>query len=161
MVQTDAPNNPGNSGGALADRFGRVIGINDAIYTSGSGSDGTQPGNVGVGFAVPIDLARAVADRLVAGKKVEQGALGVRVSDATGSHAGAQIQQVESGSPAAKAGLKVGDVVVRFDGNPVQSRDDLAGGVKTHQPGDEVTMEVLRDGKSMTLHATLDAASGD
>jgi S1-C subfamily serine protease len=161
MVQTDAPINPGNSGGALADRFGRVIGINDAIYTSSSGSDATQPGNVGVGFAVPIDLARAVADRLVAGKKVEQGALGVRVSDASGSHAGAQIQQIESGSPAQKAGLKVGDVVVRFDGNPVQSSDDLAGGVKTHQPGDEVTLEVLRSGETLTLHATLDAASGD
>lgn len=157
MIQTDAPINPGNSGGALADRFGRVIGINDAIYTSGSDSSGSQPGNVGVGFAVPIDLARAVADQLVAGKKVRQGALGVRVSDATGSHAGAKIESVDTDSPAAKAGLKVGDVVVGFDGNPVQSSDDLAGGVKTHQPGDKVTLEVLRDGETKTLHATLSA----
>jgi putative serine protease PepD len=151
-IQTDAPINSGNSGGALADRNGRVIGINSSIITA----DASSSGNVGVGFAVPIDIAKAVADRLVAGTSTVSGYLGVSSADATGSVAGAEIQRVESGAPAASAGLEVGDLVVAFDGRSIGSAIDLVAAVTTHVPGDEVELTVLRDGDEVTVTVTLD-----
>lgn len=153
MIQTDAPINPGNSGGALADRLARVIGINDSIIT-GSPS-GTESGNVGVGFAIPIDLAKDVADRIVAGKPLTAGYLGVRGNDATGSRSGALIISVEEGSPAAKAGLKEGDVVTAVDRARVGAMVDLAAAVRTHQPGDVVVLHVVRNGEERQLQVTL------
>jgi putative serine protease PepD len=99
-IQTDAPINTGNSGGALADRQGRVIGINDSIITGGR----SATGNVGVGFAVPIDIAKNVADRIVAGEPTDAGFLGVEGADATGRRVGAAITSVSSGSPAPRWG---------------------------------------------------------
>jgi putative serine protease PepD len=153
-IQTDAPINSGNSGGALADRRGRVIGINDSIVTGNSGSTG----NVGVGFAVPIDIAKSVADKIVAGDSTEAGFLGVEGQDASGSRAGASITSVSSGSPADQAGLAEGDVVTALDGGPVASMIDLAAKVRTHQPGDTVALTVLRDGRERTVSVTLGTA---
>ncbi len=156
MIQTDAPINPGNSGGMLANRYGQVIGVNDSIISNtGSGNDGSVAGNVGVGFAIPIDLAKAVADKLVAGQKYEFGYLGVTIGDSKGTQAGAQVGSVEAGSPAAKIGLAEGDIVVKVDDNAVSSGNDLVAAVRAHQPGDKVTISYLRDGKKSTVDVML------
>lgn len=153
-IQTDAPINSGNSGGALADRQGRVIGINDSIATGRSGTTG----NVGVGFAIPIEIAKTVADKLVAGESTAAGYLGVAGADATGARSGAVITSVERGSPAAKAGLGDADVVVAIDGQPVSSQVDLAARIRTRQPGDTVTLTVERDGEQRSVQVTLGTA---
>lgn len=153
MIQTDAPINPGNSGGALADRLARVIGINDSIITGSP--NGAESGNVGVGFAIPIGLAKDVADRIVAGKPLTAGYLGVRGNDATGSRSGALIISVEDGSPAAKAGVKEGDVVTAVDRTRVGAMVDLAAAVRTHQPGDVVTLQLIRNGTERQVKVTL------
>jgi S1-C subfamily serine protease len=155
-VQTDAPINSGNSGGALVDRQGRIIGINDSIITGNSANSG----NVGVGFAIPIDIAKVVADKLVAGQSTEAGYLGVAGADATGDRAGAALTQVESGSPAAKAGLTTDDVVVEADGRKVASMIDLAAEIRTNEPGSTIRLKVLRNGKERTVEVTLTTAPG-
>jgi S1-C subfamily serine protease len=148
VIQTDAPINPGNSGGALADRQGRVIGINDSIQSESGG-------NEGVGFAVPIDIAAASATRIVQGKSTASGYLGVGGTDPTLGRAGALINEVVSGSPAEKAGLQVGDLVVAVNGKQVQSMDDLAAQVRLLGPGQRATLTVVRGGKEQTVTATL------
>lgn len=151
MIQTDAPINPGNSGGMLANRLGQVIGVNDSIISgSGSGSGSGEAGNVGVGFAIPIDLAKSVADRLVAGRPIEYGYLGVRTSDSSGSRAGGLIVEVDAGSPAAQAGLKADDVVIKVGDNPIASGSDLAAAVRAHEPGERVVLTFERGGKQHT-----------
>lgn len=159
-VQTDAPINSGNSGGALADRQGRVIGINDSIATgssAGSGGSGNT-GNVGVGFAIPIDIAKGVADKVVGGQSTNAGFLGVEGADATGERSGAAITSVQNGSPADDAGITTDDVVVAVDGRKVSSMVDLAAAVRTHQPGDKVTLTVVRKGNERTVTVTLGTA---
>ncbi len=151
MIQTDAPINPGNSGGALADRTGRVIGINDQIQTQSGG-------NVGLGFAIPIDTAAQVADAIVEGREVEHAFLGVRSSPAAGAEAGALVVQVEPGSPADDAGLEQGDIVVALDGNPVASATDLVARVRSAQPGDVVTLTVSRNDSTEEITVTLGTA---
>ena len=153
-IQTDAPINSGNSGGALADRTGRVIGINDSIATGG----GDSSGNLGIGFAIPIDIAKAVADRIVAGEPTEAGFLGVEGADATGSHTGAAVPSVSSGSPADKAGLTTADVVVAVDGKPVSSMIDLAAKVRTRQPGETIELTVSTNGAQRVVNVTLETA---
>jgi putative serine protease PepD len=155
-IQTDAPINSGNSGGALADRKGRVIGINDSIITGSSSSSGG--GNVGVGFAIPIDIAKGVADDIVAGRSTTAGYLGVEGADATGGRAGAAITKVSSGSPAADAGITTDDVVTAFDGRKVSSMIDLAAAIRTAQPGDQVTLTVVRGSQERTVQVTLGSA---
>jgi putative serine protease PepD len=151
VIQTDAPINPGNSGGVLADRQGRVIGINSAIR-----SDGTTNGNVGIGFAVPIDLAAKSAEAIVQGRTVQTGYLGVTTAPITaGGQAGALISQVTSGSPADRAGLRAGDVVTAIDGQAVQDFSELAARIRAHAPGDRVELRVVRDGNETTVTATL------
>ena len=155
VIQTDAPINSGNSGGALADRQGRIIGINDAILT-----DGQSTGNVGVGFAIPIDTAFAAAQRLEQGLAVEFGFLGVESRDSSGSQSGAQIVSVSEGSPAAAAGIQEGDLVTGIDDDGVQSSTDLAAAIRAHQPGETVTITLLRNGQETTVEATLVSAEG-
>ena len=157
-IQTDAPINPGNSGGALVDRQGRIIGINDSIINGNSNGQSGTGGNVGVGFAIPIDIAKAVADRIVAGQSTDAGFLGVEGADASGNRAGALVTSVSDGSPAAEAGLRDGDVVVAVDGRTVSSMIDLAAEVRTKQPGDRVELTVVRDGQEQTVEVTLGTA---
>jgi putative serine protease PepD len=150
VIQTDAPINPGNSGGLLADRQGRVIGINDAIRP-GDNSDG----NVGIGFAIPIDLAAKSAAAIVQGKQVQTGYLGVSMGDAANGQDGALVQEVASGSPAAKAGLQVGDLVTAIDGRSIQSSGEMVAAIRDHKPGEKVAVTVNRGGNQTTISATL------
>lgn len=153
LIQTDAPINPGNSGGMLANRNGQVIGVNDSII-SGSQS-GSEAGNVGVGFAIPIDIAKSVADKIVAGQPVEFGYLGVKTQDADGARVGGLVASVEPDGPAAKVDLAVGDVIVRVDDNPVASGTDLAAAIRAHNPGDRVRLTFYRDGSEHQVTVTL------
>jgi putative serine protease PepD len=150
VIQTDAPINPGNSGGVLADRRGRVIGINDAIQT---GSDSN--GNVGIGFAIPIDLAARSATAIVQGKPIQVGYLGVNLAPPAGGQDGALVQEVVPDSPAAKAGLRAGDLVVGIDGQSVADYGELGARIRAHKPGDKITLKVNRGGNETTITATL------
>ncbi len=148
LIQTDAPINPGNSGGALADRQGRVIGINDQIFS-------TSGGNEGVGFAIPITYATQIADRLVAGESIETAVLGVTGTDPSLGQAGGLITGVQPGSPASAAGLEDGDLVIAVDASPIQSFTELAAAIRTHQPGDVISLTVSRSGTTLELEVTL------
>jgi putative serine protease PepD len=152
VIQTDAPINPGNSGGVLADRRGRVIGINSAIRPASDGSNG----NVGIGFAVPIDLAAKSAEAIVQGKPIQTGYLGVTPSLTTaGGQNGALIQEVAPNSPASRAGLKPGDLVTTIDGKAVENYSEMVASIRGHQPGDKVTLGITRGGNETTITATL------
>jgi putative serine protease PepD len=151
MIQTDAPINPGNSGGALADRSGRVIGVNDSIASESGG-------NVGVGFAVPIETAKAVADRLVEGLPITNGYLGVSAADSTGERSGAQVVEVEAGSPGDEAGIEPGDVVTSLDGDAIASSADLVAAVRSREPGTDVTIGIDRQGDEVEVVLTLGEA---
>jgi putative serine protease PepD len=150
VIQTDAPINPGNSGGVLADRRGRVIGINSSIRPGDNSN-----GNVGIGFAVPIDIAAKSAAAIVKGEEIQIGYLGVSMGDATGNQSGAVVQEVTPDSPAAQAGLQAGDVVVSIDSKAVQDRGELVAAIRGHKPGDKVTLGVVRGGNETTITATL------
>ncbi len=148
LIQTDAAINPGNSGGALANRQGQLIGINVSIFS-------TSGGNNGIGFAVPINVGKEVADSIVSGQPLTMAVLGVQGADAQTGPAGALITGVQPGSGAANVGLQVGDVVTAVDGVHVDGIGDLAAQIQSHQPGDKVQLEVLRGGQTLTLAATL------
>jgi len=150
MYQIDAPINPGNSGGPVADRKGRVFGMSDSIIT--------QTGeNVGVGFLVPIDLAKAVADKLVAGDPVEFAFLGVSTDSQATSLVGdgAIVVDVTAGSPADKAGMQEGDRITSVDSAPVRDQIELGARVRSHQPGDTVHITFVRDGQEQTIEVVL------
>jgi len=154
MVQTDAPINPGNSGGPLADLSGRVIGINDQIESSSGSSSG-------VGFAIPIDTAKAVADKLVAGQPVTFAFLGVQTQDSGQGVVGngALIVGVESGSPAERAGVKQGDIVTKIGATAIDSPTTLSAAIRQASPGDVVKVSITRNGASHTLTVTLGSTS--
>ena len=139
MIQTDAPINFGNSGGALADLQGRVIGMNVAIQSSFGG------GNIGVGFATPIEVARWIAEELRAGREVRFGFLGITGYTPRLGDPGAIVASVTPGGPAKAAGMLVNDRIVTFAGQPVGSMDELAVAVRLQAPGTEVEVEVVRD----------------
>jgi S1-C subfamily serine protease len=167
VLQTDAPINPGNSGGPLLNAKGQVIGITSQIETGGGGSDG----NVGIGFAVPINTAKAELPELEKNGSVQTAYLGVVMVSVDGSLAslnlpvksGALIEKVEAGSPAAKAGIRAGnieakvggnelsvggDIIVGMDGKQVTSSESLASYVGTKKPGDTITLELFRESGS-------------
>jgi putative serine protease PepD len=148
LLQTDAPINPGNSGGALVNTNGQVIGINSAIATSGQGS-----GNIGLGFAIPSNKARQVANDLMAGKKVSHPALGVSVTEAEGG--GALVSTVTPNSAAAKAGVQQGDVITSVNGKAINSSDDLVAVVQSASVGDKVNITFTRNGAEQKVSATL------
>ncbi|MEV0196242.1 trypsin-like peptidase domain-containing protein [Nonomuraea sp. NPDC050691] len=150
-IQTDAAINPGNSGGALVDAAGQVVGINTAIATNGGSS-----GSIGVGFAIPINTAKQVADQLIKGGKVSHAYLGVSVTDATGDVSGALVRQVIEGSPAAKAGLQEGDLITKIAGKPVDGGDTVVGQVRGFKVGQQVQITYMRDGKTSNVSVTLE-----
>ncbi|WP_236027800.1 DegQ family serine endoprotease [Candidatus Methylacidithermus pantelleriae] len=158
FIQTDAAINPGNSGGALVDILGRLVGINTAIVSPG------RPGNLGIGFAVPSNMARYAMEQLLAHGRVIRGFLGVSISEVTPELAtafklpqptGALVEQVNPDSPAEKAGIKPGDVILEFNGNKVNDPRDLRLAVSQTQPGTRVTLKIWRDGHERVLEATL------
>jgi S1-C subfamily serine protease len=167
VIQTDAAINPGNSGGPLIDAAGRVIGINSQIATAGSS------GSVGIGFAVPIDTAKAVIPQLKENHMVSRAYLGVAghaVEDSlaslgagAGSGTGVVVQEAFAGSPAEQAGIRAedaasgtrGDVIVALDGQPVRSMADVGEFLQRRRPGDGIAVELLRDGRRTTVQAEL------
>ncbi|WP_217128787.1 S1C family serine protease [Streptomyces sp. AC558_RSS880] len=168
-LQTDASINPGNSGGPLLDAQGNVIGINSAIQSTSNGGFGTgQAGSIGLGFAIPINQAKYVAQELIKTGKPVYAKIGASVSleDATG---GAKITEqgaggsepVDPGGPADKAGLQPGDVITKLDDRVIDSGPTLIGEIWTHKPGDEVTITYERDGKERTTELTLGSRVGD
>ena len=148
MLQTDAAINPGNSGGALVDRLGRVVGINVSIFTLSGANDG-------VGFAVPIDVAYDIADRLVNGVSLAAGYLGVTGENVEEGQAGALVTEVQPGTGADDAGIEVGDLVIELQGVTIQGIDDLASQVRRYRPGTIVELTVIRDGSEFAVHVTL------
>jgi len=157
-LQTDAPINPGNSGGALVDGSGAVIGINSAIASLGGGG-GSTGGSIGLGFAIPINTVRGIAEQLISTGKAVHASLGVNARSVTdGTRDGALVLNVEPGSPADKAGIRAEDVVIAVEGQRVGSSEELVVAVDAHHPGDKVTVEVVRGGHSREVEATLEAA---
>ncbi len=164
FIQTDAPINPGNSGGALVNVQGQVVGINTAIV-SGNAGPGGEGSFIGIGFAIPINVAKHVMTDLIKTGKVERGYLGVEIRDMSPRYAkafgapadtkGALVEDVEPNGPAAKAGVKNGDIIRSLNGNPVQGSGDLTQAITTLNPGQVVTLGILRDGKPMTIRVTL------
>ncbi|MFE9688231.1 S1C family serine protease [Micromonospora sp. NPDC005806] len=149
LLQTDAPINPGNSGGALVNTRGEVIGINTAIATAGQGSNG----NIGVGFAIPSNKAKDVAEKLQRGEKISHPSLGVSVNAA--EDGGALVADVASGSAAEKAGLQRGDVITKFGDKVINDSNDLVGAVQTGKVGDRVQVQFKRNGATQTATVTL------
>jgi len=163
FIQTDAAINPGNSGGALVNVRGQVVGINTAILSGNSGPGG-EGGSVGIGFAIPSDMAKHVMEDLIKTGKVTRGYLGVRPRNLdqelanqfkVPDTAGALVQDVIAGGPADKAGIKNGDVIRKLNGQQVDDADQFTALVTNMNPGAEATLEILRDGQPMTIKATL------
>lgn len=156
-VQTDAPINPGNSGGALVDGTGAVIGINTAIASLGG--NGTTGGSIGLGFAIPIDTVRDISEELIATGTAVHASLGVNARSVTdGTRDGALVLNVEPGSGAAEAGVEEQDVVIAVDGAPVASSEELVVAVDAREPGETVTLELVRDGGSREVQVVLGTA---
>lgn len=161
FIQTDAAINPGNSGGPLVDLDGKVVGINTAIVTGGTG----YVGNIGIGFAIPINMARTIYEQLVSEGEVTRGFLGVGYEQLTPELAkafelaedvtGVVITEIVADSAAEKAGLKHNDIIVEFNGKPVDSAAGFRNNVAMLKPGTEVNIAVIRDGKRIELEITL------
>jgi serine protease Do len=158
LIQTDAAINPGNSGGALVNLEGEVIGINSAIASHSGGSQG-------VGFAIPINLAKRVMKDLIENGRVIRGYLGVQIQEidyeiakslGLKEVAGALIADVVEDTPADKAGLKTGDVVLKVDGKKIHTSSELRNTISAHRPGDKVTLMLLRGGKEKNIDVILE-----
>ncbi|MQM27711.1 S1C family serine protease, partial [Glycomyces albidus] len=146
LIQTDAAINSGNSGGALVNGNGELIGINTAIATTDSGS-------IGLGFAIPSNTVQSTVEQLIEGGSVEQGYLGVSVADTDGN--GAMVLSVEAGSPAETAGLQEGDVITAVDGTPITGASEVVAAVQGTASGTEISITYTRDGQEATTTATL------
>ena len=154
-IQTDAAINPGNSGGPLVDSTGAVIGINTAIRSIGATS-GNEGGSIGLGFAIPIDTARGIAEELIRTGAVRHADLGVNARSVTdGATDGAQVQNVTANGPAALAGIVEGDVIVKVGDRPIAGADELVVAVRERQPGETVPVELVREGRPLTLSVVL------
>ncbi|MDZ7289221.1 MAG: DegQ family serine endoprotease [candidate division KSB1 bacterium] len=159
FIQTDAAINPGNSGGALVNLRGELVGINTAIVASSWGG-----GNLGIGFAIPINLAKQIMEQLIASGKVVRGWLGIYIQTADNNIAekmnlpsteGALVSEVTSNSPAEKAGIRNGDFIVEFDGKKVHDSNQLMHLIAGYKPGTRATLKLIRDGREKTLSVTL------
>jgi len=156
FIQTDAAINPGNSGGALIDAEGNLVGINTAIFSRSGG-------NQGIGFAIPTSFAQNVMEEIIEHGRPRRGWLGIEAQVITpqiaralelGNNSGVVVVGVVRGGPAHQAGLQPGDVLVAIDGKKITEARDALLGISGHKPGSRVKMDVLRDGKSLTLEAT-------
>ncbi len=165
FIQTDAAINPGNSGGALINTRGEVIGINTAILTDSPMSRG----NIGIGFAIPINMARHVMEQILEHGKVRRGYLGVLIQDVTPELAqqfglsrpqGALVSQVEPDSPAARAGLERGDIILKFNGEEINSSADLRARVAQTSPSTTVRLDIFRNGQTRQVSVTLGELPG-
>jgi serine protease Do/serine protease DegQ len=161
FIQTDASINPGNSGGALVNLNGQLVGINSMIFSKSGG-------NIGIGFAIPVNMAKNVMHQLIKYGKIKRGHLGVLIQTLTPKLAdkfnvknghGAVVSQVSDGSPADKAGIEQGDVIVAVNGKPIKSSDQLRNMIGLTRPGTKVAIKLVRDGKTKTVHATLSSTS--
>jgi putative serine protease PepD len=156
VIQTDAAINPGNSGGALLDSQGRLIGINVAIASAGSASSG---GSIGVGFALPSNLAKRVTTEIIATGSATHGLLGATVSDQArekdSTSVGAVVKEVVAGSAADKAGIRPGDIVISVNGVPISSSSDLTATIRSLAAGTTTDLVVVRGGKPQTITVTL------
>jgi putative serine protease PepD len=153
-IQTDAAINPGNSGGPLVNLRGEVVGINSAIATLGAGG---QSGSIGLGFSIPVDQARAIAQQLIDSGTATHARLGVSVQDSTD---GAVVAQIASGSAATEAGLQVGDVLTKVDDRVVEGADSLIAAIRSYRPGDEVVLTYRRGSDESTVTVTLGSDAG-
>jgi serine protease Do len=164
FIQTDASINPGNSGGPLINAAGEVIGVNSAIFSQSGG-------NVGIGFAIPIDLAKKIVEQLRKNGRVVRGWLGVRAQDVTPTMVQtlglnrtsdmAVVTEVTEGSPAADAGIKTGDVIVEFNGKPVPKSHDFPGVIADTAPGQRITLKILREKKEQTVAVKIGELADD
>ncbi len=157
-VQTDAAINPGNSGGPLVNLRGQVVGVNSAIATTG-GTIGGQSGNIGVGFAIPMEQVRITASQILATGKARYPVIGANVNTGAQSD-GAEVMEVPSGTPAAAAGLRKGDVVTAVNGKQITDGISLIVAIRSHQPGETVTLDVKRAGGNKQVRVTLDGKVG-
>lgn len=155
-IQTDAAINPGNSGGALLNSAGAVIGVNSAIATLGDGSG--QSGSIGLGFAIPINQAKRIAEELIGTGKSTKPIIGVTL-DLQYAGEGAKVRTVTAGGPADKAGIEDGDVIVKFDGDPVADSTQLVVDIRAKNPGDAVELTVERGGDTKEITVTLGSDS--
>ncbi|GAA2782583.1 trypsin-like peptidase domain-containing protein [Streptomyces showdoensis] len=167
-LQTDAPINPGNSGGPLLDSQGRVIGINSAIRAASNGSEsGGQSGSIGLGFAIPVNQGKRVAEELINSGKATHPVIGVSLDmqyTGDGARVGAKgkdgASSVTPDGPAARAGIKPGDVITKVDGQRVHSGEELIVKIRAHRPGDRLKLTLTRDGKEQTKTLTLGSSTG-
>jgi len=162
VIQTDAAINPGNSGGALLDSDGKVIGVNVAIASAGSTTTGGQSGSIGVGFAIPANLAQRIAQEIMDNGTATHGLLGASVADVTEDTnqkdptvVGASIVELSDGGAASAAGLKVGDIITKFEGLPITGKTDLTAQVRSLAAGAKATVTYVRDGKAAQVDVTL------
>jgi len=156
-IQTDAAINPGNSGGPLLDGSGRVIGINSAIATL-AGTIGGETGSIGLGFAIPINTAKRIAEELISTGDSQTPIIGVVLNTAfTGE--GAEISEITPGGPAQKAGIRVGDVITRFNGRQVADSTELVVAIRSYAPGEQIEIMVTRNGQASTLELTLGSST--
>ena len=158
-VQTDAAINPGNSGGPLVDLTGRVVGVNSAIATTGSSGSG-EAGNIGVGFAIPIDQVKITADQILRTGEARYPVIGATVNTGDESDVGAKILKVTTDSPASKAGLRKGDLITEVSGEKVPDGIALIVAIRAHQPGDTLPFTVERGGSEMNVRITLGSQVG-
>lgn len=156
-IQTDAAINPGNSGGPLLDGSGRVIGINSAIATL-AGTIGGETGSIGLGFAIPINTAKRIAEELISTGDSQTPIIGVVLNTAyTGE--GAEISEITPGGPAQEAGFRVGDVITGFNGRQVADSTELVVAIRSYAPGEQIDITVTRNGQSSTIQLTLGSST--
>ncbi|MGA4981879.1 trypsin-like peptidase domain-containing protein [Streptomyces cellulosae] len=169
-LQTDAPINPGNSGGPLLDGKGRVVGINSAIRSADGGLDpeGGQSGSIGLGFAIPINQGKRVAEELIGTGKATHPVIGITLDmeyDGDGARVAAEGSDggppVTTGGPGAKAGIRAGDVITKVDGRPVHSGEELIVKTRAHRPGDRLELTLERNGVERTVSLVLGSSDGD
>ena len=165
-IQTSAAINPGNSGGALVTANGQLIGINSSIASLGSSSSsGSQSGNIGIGFAIPVKEAKPIADQLIQTGTAQHAYLGVSASDTTvtdgsSKRAAALLRDVSTGTPAASAGLKANDAVIAINGDSIESSESLVATIHEYAVGEKVTVTVIRGGAKQDIQVTLAARPG-